>query len=78
MELSRLAVPRVLRIAGIVDFVIACLCITSPRLHSSLGSLATYAFGAVLLAGSAIMFILARRTERQAAQMPVSPSPATG
>jgi hypothetical protein len=75
MEPSRLAVPRVLRIAGIVDFVIACFCLTSPKLHSSLGSLATYTFGAVLLAGSAVMFVLARRTERQAAQMPVSSSP---
>jgi hypothetical protein len=76
-EPSRLAVPRVLRIAGVADFVIACLCLATPMLRSAIGDTMAYAFAALLLAGSAVMFLLARRMERQVATMPASSSPAT-
>ena len=68
------AAPRVLRIAGIADFLVACLCLATPMLRTALGDLTTYAFAATLLAGSGIMFVLARRMEQQAASRSVSPA----
>jgi hypothetical protein len=63
---ERIAAPIVLRVAGVADFVLACVCIATPILRSTLGQMATIGFATVLLAGSGIMFLLAKRMEQRA------------
>ena len=62
---ERIAAPVVLRVAGVADFVLACICLATPILRATLGQVATLGFATVLLAGSGIRFVLAKRMERQ-------------
>lgn len=78
MAASRLSPASVLRLTGVIDLVVALVCLATPLMRSRVGSLPANAMGALLLAGSVAMFLLARRAERMAASVAADASVAPG
>lgn len=73
MAASPFVAPRILRIVGFVDFMLAIICIATPVLRSRIGDMPAYAFGTLLLVGSGMMFAAAQLLGRPTESVSISP-----
>lgn len=64
MVAHRFAGPRILRVVGFTDLVLAIVCLATPVLRSHTSALIANALAGCLLLGAAMLYVMARRMEQ--------------